>query len=405
MKPIWVLGSIGIGVFAAWQSGVLWPHLSWHVDTDARYRRVHIGLTHKGAPADIDFVVRCKDNVTRWRSGGTSVDPSPQKGPVSFVRAIDGGHAVGVELGRPAVGGDPCDTRLPPDWLPFVIWYDRAEDLSFGIGYLTQDAYENPNAQLEFHGATVETSTRDAYEQRLASAPANLLPPWSVNSLNRPPPPLPQDLTPFIDEPWRAWWYDSFAHCSGVIRVPLLPQQQVTVRSWRPEGSARLWRPTAAGHRVEALFDRKSPGHSTPQETARGAWAAVQTYSVHRKVQLTDNISENFDFEHMRPQVFPLKEGEGLHMLRITARLDGGFDRQDIHLGDGLAERGFVYCEHSHITVTKKIAWLEYASMPKRPHKVCLVDGVVFDRPSHDCAPGGLEVLEGNKYVLREFDF
>ncbi|MBB4366908.1 hypothetical protein GGD66_008013 [Bradyrhizobium sp. CIR48] len=39
------------------------------------------------------------------------------------------------------------------DPLPLAVWFEDISDLSAGLGYASEDAYENPIAKLAFHGA------------------------------------------------------------------------------------------------------------------------------------------------------------------------------------------------------------------------------------------------------------
>ncbi len=168
---------------------------------NAVYYRVKVGLSHKGAPIDFDVVVGCGARVSSDGYSGASVDILGWY-PFVYARAISGGHAVLLRTsvdGVSEIGEEPCrggtstdgsgDYRRPhapavaADWLPIMVWYDRADDLSHGLAYVTRDAYEAPDAQLEFHGATVEHATRTDFERFLATAPENLMPRYLADNL------------------------------------------------------------------------------------------------------------------------------------------------------------------------------------------------------------------------------
>lgn len=407
-----------VGAFAAWGfvgflvlagTGVLPPRLSERAESDAYYARVHIGLTHKGAPADIDFIVRCKDNVTRWRFGGSSHDPSPEKGPRVFVREIDGSHAVGTGVGSIPDGFDVCSGRttqngkVPKDWLPFVVWYDRAEDLSFGLGYLTQDAYERSDAELEFHEAFVERSTREAFEASLKTGPKNLMPPWASGFLTGQPPQLPTDLAPLIAEPWRAWRYDTFAGCHGVIRVPILPAMDELARSWRPVDNPRFWKP--AGDKLFETFniDRKLQAE---YYSRANAWRDTKSYIRATKDDAKGEISDGnppvAPLQPSRPQVFPAQIGYTLRALSAKPKTLDAIKSIDARLGDLKAERGIVYCEKtSPIKLFEEILKSEHiVASPNYfgPYQ-CKIDGKTLDY-SRNCFEGQNIFIEDGEYFI-----
>lgn len=191
------------------------------------FYRVTVDLAHKGEPIHVDVVVACHLTLGRAPAGSVSVD-NLNSHPYAYAMAIPGGHAVAVRTNTKS-----CETQattdngqIPKNWLPLVVWYEHAEDLSFGVGYLTQDAYESPLAQLEFRGAIVTKATWADYQTFERDRPKNLLPEHTIYSGSRPPPPLPTDTTALVEEPWRAWWYSNGAVCRGVQRIPLTERQK-----------------------------------------------------------------------------------------------------------------------------------------------------------------------------------
>jgi hypothetical protein len=53
---------------------------------------------------------------------------------------------------------------IPADFLPGIIWFEKAGDRRFGIAHVSEDAFENPNGKLKFHGATVTKATQAEWE-------------------------------------------------------------------------------------------------------------------------------------------------------------------------------------------------------------------------------------------------
>ena len=58
---------------------------------------------------------------------------------------------------------------VQPDLLPVIVVYDNPDTLSFGIAYLSEDAYESPLSALKFGGATIEKATT-SQQTRLVSS-------------------------------------------------------------------------------------------------------------------------------------------------------------------------------------------------------------------------------------------
>jgi len=51
-----------------------------------------------------------------------------------------------------------------PDILPLAIWFDSVDELANGLGYVSEDAYDNPLGELKFHGARIDRATRADWE-------------------------------------------------------------------------------------------------------------------------------------------------------------------------------------------------------------------------------------------------
>lgn len=409
------IGFIGLSVLAS--AGVLPPRLSDRVESDAYYARVHIGLTHKGAPADIDFIVRCKDNVTRWRFGGSSHDPSPEKGPRVFVREIADKHAVGIDIGPATAEVNVCrgDTtsngRVPKDWLPFIVWYDKADDLSFGVGYLTQDAYERPNAELAFNGANVEPSTKEAFEAHLAAGPRNIMPPWASGFITGHAPALPNDLAPLIAEPWRAWRNQTFGLCHGVVRTPLPVALRDTARTWRPANMPRFWRPRHNGETDELnQILQQNPKLKDDYYTAQGAWRRTKMFippGASSRPEPTVDERRSFLDPLYRPIVFPIRHGNYLRSLNPSQITSESIRGIEIELGDQDNNRGIVYCEKEpQLALYDAILNSAHVDPNNRPlqtyrckvHKIAIYD-------SAGCFYGPDTLIEEGDYSLTAFEF
>lgn len=124
--------------------------------------RLKAKYTHDGQPINFDIVVACSIRVDRYRGGESGFLAS--RYPRFFVQRTHDNHAVMQIVPIACRGETTDDGRVPDDFLPGVIWFDKPGDYRFGIGYVSEDAFENPNSQLKFHGASIERATRADWE-------------------------------------------------------------------------------------------------------------------------------------------------------------------------------------------------------------------------------------------------
>lgn len=129
---------------------------SYHFRLKAKY-------SHAGQPVDFDIVVACSIRVTRYRGGDSGFLAS--RYPRFYVERTHDNHAV-MQIVPIACRGETTESGIVPvDFLPGVIWFDTPGDYRFGIAYVSEDAFENPNSQLKFHGASIEKATRTEWEE------------------------------------------------------------------------------------------------------------------------------------------------------------------------------------------------------------------------------------------------
>jgi hypothetical protein len=122
---------------------------------------------------DFDIVVGCAVRVTGYGYGGSSYDAF--RDPIFFVKETGDGAAV-MQLVPDACQGQTTENgEVPGDFMPGVLWFDDAKDLSLGIGYVSEDAFENENSELKFLGSSIHKATRAEWEAFQPTAARNLL--------------------------------------------------------------------------------------------------------------------------------------------------------------------------------------------------------------------------------------
>jgi hypothetical protein len=205
-----------------------------------------------GEAVDFDYVVACNIRLTRWRDGGLSNDSS--FGPRMMVKATAGRQAVMLKTLRACHGLTSENGDVPPDVLPLAIWFDSVDDLSNGLGYVSEDGYDNPLGKLKFRGARIDPATGADWEAwRKKSADEYIqrgaLPgPWGYDypdDLNKDN----SDIGKYVSE------------CQGYSRRKLPDDMRAKLRElWPPERPGFWALPNADNNKISQLMsDPKQP--------------------------------------------------------------------------------------------------------------------------------------------------
>src|SRR5262249_47256499 len=91
--------------------------------------------------------------------------------PRFFVKATRDGGAILLDTPNACAGETTDDGRVPKDFLPATVWFDKASDFTLGTAYLSEDAFENPRSRLKFLGAAIHKATLadwDAFQPAFA---------------------------------------------------------------------------------------------------------------------------------------------------------------------------------------------------------------------------------------------
>jgi hypothetical protein len=182
-----------------------------------------------GEQLDFDYVVACNIRLTRWRDGGLSDDSTHS--PRAMVMATNGGQAVMLRTLEACHGLTSEHDDVPPDVLPLAIWFDDFTDLSEGLGYVSEAAYDNPLGKLKFRGARVDRASRadwEAWRKKSAEeyVQRGVLPgPWGYDFPNTPDPALGNYVV----------------QCDGYMRLKLPENMRSKLSVFWPEDRPRFW--------------------------------------------------------------------------------------------------------------------------------------------------------------------
>jgi hypothetical protein len=263
----YLIGALAL-IFAAYAGATAFEqraslvHAAYAKDDGYFYRMTaKFEVKETGEKIDFDFVVACNIRVPRWKTGELSDDSTFS--PRLMVKATAGGQAVMLKTLEECSGFTSENGNIPADILPMTIWFDNVEDLSNGLGYMSEDAYDNPLSKLRFHGARIDLATRadwEAWRKKAADnyAQRGALPgPWGYD--------YPGGLSgrnPEVGK-YAAW-------CSGYQRLRLPSVIRDKVRPLWPMEMPRFWAPPDKDDtKVDGLLN--DPSVISPPGT--GPWA------------------------------------------------------------------------------------------------------------------------------------
>jgi hypothetical protein len=220
--------------------GGVWPALSesraaktYTKDGGYFYRfRAGFEIKATGEKIDFDYIVACNIRVTRWRDGGLSDDTTLS--PRVMVQATADGHAVMLKTLNACPGLTSENDDVPPDVLPIAVWFESMDDLSHGLAYVSEDAYDNPLGTLRFRGARVEQAAREDWEAWRARAAASYLQRGAL------PGPWGYDYA-FGKNEFDTESGKYARTCNGYSRLKLPETFRAKIRRWWPSERPRFW--------------------------------------------------------------------------------------------------------------------------------------------------------------------
>jgi len=359
------------------------------------YRFTSTYIVDGQEPLDFDIVVTCATAVTRYRGGSSSV--LSRYMPNLVARRTQAGHAVMVAV--PVMCAQQADdferTNKPERLLPLAIWFDRWDYLDLGLGYWSEDAYENPKARLKFLGASLVRATREEWEAWRATQPENLVKREDVPGLGT------------SQEEWKAWgaWHPGkrwiARQCHGVARFKLTEKQREVVRKFWPAHRPRYWIPPEqqsnavldAVHGSGVPFGRNNKVILRYQYGGRGGWnQLLANRSGYVGQRIGHYPAEYYPFNNEMGYPFLSKELNERTYYYLDVDYEGG------------ANKGFVSCYQRSGRYPKELAkhFFPDGAWPGRWPRLYRLDGQLVDQ-SGPSIWAGLFVVENDEYVFKDF--
>lgn len=354
MSPIskkWCVALLTIGTLAA----CVWLARSWlgdlpfiggftkSVNANSYFYRLKASYLHGTEPVDFDIVVGCNVRVTTYGDNSTSYDAF--RDPVVFAKRTADAAAVMLMVPDACMGYTTANGQVPADLLPGVVWFDSKDDLSLGIGYVAEDAFENPKSKLKFLGASIEKASLADWEAFRPIAAQNLVDP-KIFTHTQDPPSEAEVRANLWNKTKLDKWTRPSVQCFGVARFHIDDNPEVKEildRLW-PKSKPRFWAPRKqdvgtvhdlligwepkarfGGYKPDEYYTGGLPGSGFPTR-ARGG-----------------NIRNAMHYHKLPWEPFPLKADDGVPWARPELGASSATIFRDIEL-DGGANRGFVYC-------------------------------------------------------------
>jgi hypothetical protein len=146
----------------------------------------------------------------------------------SFPKVTADHHAIMVSIPMACAGQTTTNGQVAEDLLPFMAWFEDADDFAFGWMYASEGAYKSRFAKVTFNGATIEKADRNDFLAWQARAGDNFRPSNVVES------PFgftyPERLTKHIPDT-----------CIGVRRLALPLEVREMARAVWPADHPKFW--------------------------------------------------------------------------------------------------------------------------------------------------------------------
>ena len=233
----------GAGLWHLWPALTGPPKMVVKQETSKTFFRMKANYTYTGRngpePLKFDIVAGCAIQITEYVFGASP--GASTRLPTKYALPMSDGGAILIEVPR-ACGATTENGRVPADFLPAVVQYESSDDLSLGMLYASEDAYDSPLAKLKFHGATIEQATAEEFKDYINGDEfkKNLISIQSSKDLRG-----ARDQVVFTEElkrnPQAVWKQRIASYCSGAMRLKVTDELRDYLRTlWKP-GGPRYW--------------------------------------------------------------------------------------------------------------------------------------------------------------------
>jgi len=307
-------------------------------DRGSYYFRMKASYTHDDQPIDFDIVVACGIRIDRYRGGESGFQAA--RYPRFFVKRTHDNHAVMQIVPIACRGETTDDGRVPKDFLPGVIWFDKSEDYRFGIAYVSEDAFENQNSQLKFHGASIERATLADWEAFRKRAADN-------EGMRRRyyDPPKTDDQRKIALADGREVEAAYARGCQGVVRYKLSAPGREIVRNHWPASRPRFW--STNGSKDGPWPELQQLERDTPIFSDYMRFVEHMNHTTNSHHGFATRVGAGRIWSNVRKvvpsEVFPARNDRGFPWVFSDEVAASQYLIKDVEVSSGPG-KGFLYC-------------------------------------------------------------
>jgi len=341
------LTAVVIAILLGWQ---FWPDIlrvaapDFVKSQEARgvYFRLLAKYRHGGEIINFDIVAGCGVRVTRYGDGSSSYDASLD--PRIFAKATRDGGAIWQIVPSACLRETTANGKVPKDFLPGAVWFDSKDDFSFGVAYVTEDAFENPKSKLEFLGASILAATREEWKAFQPEAKENLINPKRFGRGVYQP--TPEEIAANL------WNREVLANWRPITQCYLVQRYQITdetaiaaIQEYRPDSQPRFW--TLPDDRLKALEQRifsRDRGGVEVRGFPSSSYFDFGTHSANAFPTRARGgmLYSGNPWDQLPAEIYPIRMGDGIPWLTPDLASANPI-YSDVDLDRG-ANRGFAYC-------------------------------------------------------------
>jgi hypothetical protein len=310
----------------------------------AEFFRLIAKYQHGDEIIDFNVVAGCGVQVTTY--GDNDKSYIADRDPVVFAKKTKDGGAIWQIMPEACAGGETTENgEVPKDFLPGAIWFDDANDHSFGIAYVTEDAFANPNSKLKFLGASLHHATKEEWEAFQPIAATNLVESRPFNYGN-PPVPMEEIKANLWNKEKIAKWRPKIS-CYLIERYELSdPTERAVLRKYWPEGQPQFWMPTGPQYKLINDGIRRMFVNGVPaQEYFQLGHYQSRAFPTRSRGGM---LRSGRPSSQLPIEIYPIRSDDGIPWLTPSLARAGTIFR-DIDYGAG-SHRGFAYCYSSFRT-------------------------------------------------------
>ena len=352
-----MLGALALAWFlvpaevrTAWLTGS-WSPVKSAQKYQGTFFRMKVSLVYKGEPQEFNVVYGCNVNYVRYKDGASTSEIGLV--PSLYGRRMSDGKGLIVQAPQAACqpgNSRPYNPYLIPNFMPMVVVFENADELGFGTAYISEDAYDVPDSELKFVAASVETASREEFDDFRANGPPNLvrretyhasnLSDENAKALGIPP------IRPLDELPGLGFYCTAYAH------FKIDDKAAKALNKYWPQDKPRFWEPAtfADAQALEKELGWPNVARDDNEEFRELRSYRIDQLALYSGVRRRGDMGLVEDLPYMPPAYYPAYSETAAHFFPRDRSLFAdyinskeSFAEPAIHMRNG-AMRGKGYC-------------------------------------------------------------